>query len=144
MLTPELDAADGQRHERRDEEQPGVQDPARDTRDQDHGRLRLQRAAQLLLAGQPGPALPVLTAELTAQVAPGNDPARRVRLLPPARRRSFEWLSTSRLVGSSRIPAMVSSMLLPGPLGPITATIEPSSTGRLTSASACTPAVPCP
>jgi hypothetical protein len=39
---------------------------------------------------------------------------------------------------------MVSSVLLPEPLGAITATIEPSSTDRLTSASACTPAVPCP
>jgi hypothetical protein len=42
VLTPERAAADGQCHERWDEEQPGVQDPGRDARDQDqqtsHGR----------------------------------------------------------------------------------------------------------
>ena len=34
-LTPELGAADGQAHQGRDEEHPGMRDPAGDTRDQD-------------------------------------------------------------------------------------------------------------
>ena len=38
---------------------------------------------------------------------------------------------------------MVSSVDLPDPLGPITATISPARTDRLTAASACTSAVPC-
>ena len=40
--------------------------------------------------------------------------------------------STSPLVGSSRLPAMVSSVDLPDPLGPITATISPARTDRST------------
>jgi hypothetical protein len=39
---------------------------------------------------------------------------------------------------------MVSSVLLPEPLGPITATISPSITPRLASCSACTCASPIP
>lgn len=34
-LTPELGAADSQAHQSRDEEHPGMRDPAGDTRDQD-------------------------------------------------------------------------------------------------------------
>jgi hypothetical protein len=49
-----------------------------------------------------------------------------------------EATSTAPLVGSSRLPAIVSSVLLPEPLGPITATSSPSSTDRSTSRSACT------
>ena len=52
--------------------------------------------------------------------------------------------STSPLVGSSRLPAMVSSVDLPDPLGPITATISPARTDRSTPASACTAAGSCP
>ena len=48
------------------------------------------------------------------------------------------------LVASSRLPAMVSSVDLPEPLGPITATIVPGATSRLTSRRACTSAAPCP
>ena len=39
---------------------------------------------------------------------------------------------------------MVSSVDLPDPLGPITATIVPAATSRLTSRSACTSAAPWP
>ena len=39
-------------------------------------------------------------------------------------------MTTSPLVGSSRLPAMVSRVDLPEPLGPITATMEPASTVR--------------
>ena len=39
---------------------------------------------------------------------------------------------------------MVSSVDLPDPLGPITATIVPGATSRLTSRSACTSAAPWP
>jgi hypothetical protein len=46
--------------------------------------------------------------------------------------------STSPLVGSSRLPAMVSNVDLPDPDGPITATISPARTDRSTPASACT------
>ena len=52
--------------------------------------------------------------------------------------------STSPLVGSSRLPAMVRSVLLPEPLGPITATRAPASTDKLTSDSAFTSVAPCP
>jgi hypothetical protein len=40
---------------------------------------------------------------------------------------------------AARLPAIVSSALLPDLLGPITATIAPGSTDRLTPVSACTP-----
>jgi hypothetical protein len=39
---------------------------------------------------------------------------------------------------------MVSSVLLPEPLAPMTATITPASTVRLIALSACTSATPCP
>ena len=45
---------------------------------------------------------------------------------------------------SSSVPAMVSSVLLPEPLGPITATSEPGSIERSTSTSACTSDAPSP
>src|SRR5260370_30895560 len=51
---------------------------------------------------------------------------------------------TCPLLGSSRVPAMVSRVLLPEPLGPMTATISPWSTDRLTSCSAFTEALPSP
>ena len=51
--------------------------------------------------------------------------------------RSCPQTITSPLVGSSRLPAMVSRVDLPDPLGPITATIDPASTERLMSTSAC-------
>lgn len=44
--------------------------------------------------------------------------------------------STSPLPGSSRLPAMLSSVDLPDPLGPITATISPARTDRSTLSSA--------
>jgi hypothetical protein len=53
-------------------------------------------------------------------------------------------ISTSPLVGSSRLPAIVSSVDLPDPLGPITATISPARTDRSTPASACTVVVSWP
>ena len=52
--------------------------------------------------------------------------------------------STSPFVGSSRLPAMVSRVDLPEPLGPITATMAPASTDKSTPRSACTSAAPCP
>src|SRR5216684_1335951 len=51
---------------------------------------------------------------------------------------------TCPLLGSSRVPAMVSRVLLPEPLGPMTATISPWPTDRLTSCSAFTDALPSP
>src|SRR5258708_25258267 len=51
---------------------------------------------------------------------------------------------TSPRLGSSRVPAMVSRVLLPEPLGPMTATISPRSTDRLTACSAFTEALPSP
>ena len=53
-------------------------------------------------------------------------------------------ISTSPLLGSSRLPAMVSSVDLPEPLGPITATMPPAATVRSTSRRASTRAAPCP
>ena len=47
-------------------------------------------------------------------------------------------IATSPLVGSSRVPAIVSNVLFPDPLGPITATSSPASTPRSTSRKACT------
>jgi hypothetical protein len=52
--------------------------------------------------------------------------------------------STCPLLASSRLPAIVSSVLLPEPLGPITATSSPRSTERSTSLSACTSVGPVP
>jgi hypothetical protein len=52
--------------------------------------------------------------------------------------------STSPLLGSSRLPAIVSRVDLPEPLGPITATMAPASTDRPTSRSACTSPAPVP
>jgi hypothetical protein len=51
---------------------------------------------------------------------------------------------TSPVLCSSRLPAMVSSVDFPDPLGPITATIVPASTDRSMSLSACTSAAPRP
>ena len=52
--------------------------------------------------------------------------------------------NTSPLVGASRLPAMVSRVLLPDPLAPMTATREPGSTQRSMSCRACTWAAPSP
>jgi hypothetical protein len=52
--------------------------------------------------------------------------------------------STSPLLGSSRLPAIASSVLLPEPLGPMTATSSPPSTARSISRRACTRAGPDP
>ncbi len=49
---------------------------------------------------------------------------------------------TSPLLGSSRLPAMVSRVDLPEPLGPMTATIAPASTRRSIPSSACTSVAP--
>jgi multisubunit Na+/H+ antiporter MnhC subunit len=56
---------------------------------------------------------------------------------------SMPQTSTSPLEGSSKLPAMVSSVDLPEPDGPITATISPARTDRSTPASAHTAEVPC-
>jgi len=53
-------------------------------------------------------------------------------------------MRTSPLVGSSRLPAIVSSVDFPEPDGPITATSEPRSTPKSTSESACTSVAPAP
>ena len=53
-------------------------------------------------------------------------------------------METSPLVGSSRLPAMVNSVLLPEPLEPMTATSEPASTERSTCCSAWTSVAPSP
>ena len=51
---------------------------------------------------------------------------------------------TSPLVGSSRLPAMVSRVDLPDPLAPITATNEPTSTDSSMSETAWTSVAPSP
>ena len=53
-------------------------------------------------------------------------------------------METSPLVGSSRLPAMVNSVLLPEPLAPMTATRDPASTERSTRCRACTSVGPFP
>ncbi len=53
-------------------------------------------------------------------------------------------METSPLVGSSKLPAMVSSVLLPEPLDPITATRDPASTERSMCCSALTSVAPSP
>ena len=57
---------------------------------------------------------------------------------------SLPLMRTAPEVGSSSVPAIVSSEDLPEPLGPITATISPLATLRETSRSACTSAAPLP
>jgi hypothetical protein len=57
-----------------------------------------------------------------------------VRAAPP--------MNTSPLVGSSRLPAIVSRVDFPEPLGPITATKSPASTARSISSSARTTVAP--
>ena len=52
--------------------------------------------------------------------------------------------NTSPLVGSSRLPAIVNSVLLPDPLGPMTATSSPASTDSSTSRNARTSVGPSP
>ncbi len=94
-------------------------------------------------------------ATFSAAVSPGSrlkswntNPTarRRSRALPPRDIPDSGWpaTSTSPLDGSARLPAMVSSVDLPEPLGPITATMVPASTGRLTRSSPCTSAAPDP
>jgi hypothetical protein len=85
------------------------------------------------------------------------NPANRLKswnTYPMARRRSRARSSrdiedsgrpatnTSPAVADSNAPAMVSNVLLPEPLGPITATIRPASTDRSTSRRACTSSTP--
>ena len=53
-------------------------------------------------------------------------------------------MSTSPLVGSSRLPAMVSKVDFPDPLGPMTAMSDPRSTARSTSWIAWTRVGPAP
>ena len=71
-------------------------------------------------------------------------------------RRSFDFMPadiralsrpairTAPEVGSSSVPAIVSSEDLPDPDGPMTATISPAATVSETSRSACTSAAPFP
>ena len=58
--------------------------------------------------------------------------------------RSTPSTSTWPLVAASRLPAIVRSVLLPEPLGPMIATSSPRSTERSISRSACTSAAPAP
>src|SRR5258708_7184315 len=62
----------------------------------------------------------------------------------PARLTAGPPTSTAPRLASSRGPAMVSRVLLPEPPGPMTATISPRSTDRLTACSAFTEALPSP
>jgi hypothetical protein len=52
--------------------------------------------------------------------------------------------STSPLVAFSSVPAMVSSVLFPEPLGPMMATSSPASTARSTCRNASTSVGPSP
>ena len=67
--------------------------------------------------------------------------ARRASLAPARR---SPWTSTSPLVGRSSPPSRLSSVDLPQPLGPVTATNSPWATARSTSSSAVTAAAPVP
>ena len=71
---------------------------------------------------------------------------RRSRALPL--RESVESarppMETSPLVASSRLPAIVNSVLLPEPLAPMTATREPDSTDRSMCCRASTSVAPSP
>jgi hypothetical protein len=58
--------------------------------------------------------------------------------------RSTPSTSTWPVLGCSRLPAIVRSVLLPDPLGPITAKNSPCSTERSISVSACTSLGPAP
>ena len=53
-------------------------------------------------------------------------------------------METSPPVGSSRLPAMVNSVLLPDPLEPMTATRDPASTLRSMCCRAWTSVAPSP
>src|ERR1700691_397617 len=67
---------------------------------------------------------------------------RRTRALAPGdiACTSLPLMRTAPEVGSSSVPAIVSSEDLPDPDGPMTATISPAATVRDTSRSACTSA----
>ena len=64
-----------------------------------------------------------------------------LRLIPSSRAPST---TTSPLVASSRLPAMVSRLLFPEPLGPMIATSSPRATARSTSRRAWTSVWPSP
>jgi hypothetical protein len=94
---------------------------------------------------------PLIT-RLEARVMAGYAEPEAMSLL--ARARMSLGVALRHLLPDERL-ATAAGRLLQGPgdgqqralaraARPITATIEPSSTDRLTSASACTPAVPCP
>ena len=128
----------------------------------DRGSGRLGRPARAARARRvpPGCALRAgIAVELEGQrdVLRGGEPGQEVEILedvadrPPtkarlvvARHRSRATrppMRTSPLVGSSRLPAMVSRVDFPEPLGPITATRWPSSTERSISSRARTAVV---
>ena len=94
--------------------------------------VELERRRDVLSRGQPGQQV---------EMHPIVRRRSRVRALHYIYDRDYPPASTSPLVGSSGLPAMVSRVLLPSRPGTITATIEPSPAGWLTSASACAPAV---
>ena len=86
--------------------------------------VELEGQGDVLHRGEPGEQVEVLE-----DVADG--PAAQARLAVARQgRQGLAADITSPLVGSSRLPAMVSSVLLPEPLAPITATNEPTSTER--------------
>src|ERR1022692_496905 len=113
----------------------------------------LSPAARAVLAATPSSSSG--SATFSAAVSPGSR-LKSWNTYPTVRRRSLALalrdipdstvppIRTSPLVASSRLPAIVSSVDLPDPLGPITATITPASTDRSTPLSACTCAAPCP
>ena len=102
------------------------------------GAVKLQRQGDVLRRGEPRQQVEVLEHVADRAAAQPRLVVRDIfaTAVPP--------MSTSPLVGSSRVPAMVSNVLLPDPLGPITATSAPASTDKLTSSSACTCAAPSP
>ena len=78
--------------------------------------VQLQRQGHVLGGGQPGEEVEVLE-DVADGPAPQASPGLSATCPPPP----SPPTSTSPLVGSSSVPAIVSSVLLPDPLGPMTA-----------------------
>ena len=98
--------------------------------------VELQRHRHVLGRGEAGEQVEVLEHE--ADRPPAQPGPLSWRDIPPTATPPTSDLAAAS--ASSRLPAMVSSVLLPEPLGPMTATSSPAATVRSTSRSACTSA----
>ena len=88
--------------------------------------VELERQGDVLDRGEPGEQVEVLE-----HVADRAAPQPRPVVARHARRGRRRRRAPRRSVGSSRLPAMVSSVLLPEPLGPMIATSSPRSTDEV-------------